>query len=109
MGQPGFWEDQEQAARISAEHARTSRKLAMFRELERDVDDLEPLAELAEEDPDLSGEFEEQLRAVQAQLDALEEERLFAGRYDSGDAFVTVNAGAGGTDAQDWAEMVLRM
>jgi peptide chain release factor 2 len=109
MGEPGFWEDQEQAARVSAEHARASRKLAMFRELERDVDDLEPLAELAEEDPDLDAEFDEQMAAVQARLDALEEERLFAGRYDSGDAFVTINAGAGGTDAQDWAEMVLRM
>jgi peptide chain release factor 2 len=109
MGEPGFWGDQEQAARISAEHARTSRKLAMFRELESDVDDLEPLAELAEEDPELAGEFDEQMQAVQARLDALEEERLFAGRYDAGDAFVTVNAGAGGTDAQDWAEMVLRM
>ncbi len=109
MGEPAFWEDQEQAARVSAEHARASRKLAMFRELERDADDLEPLAELAEEDPDLAPEFDEQMAAVQARLDALEEERLFAGRYDSGDAFVTVNAGAGGTDAQDWAEMVLRM
>ena len=109
MGEPAFWEDQEQAARVSAEHARASRKLAMFRELERDAEDLEPLAELAEEDPDLAPEFDEQMAAVQARLDALEEERLFAGRYDSGDAFVTVNAGAGGTDAQDWAEMVLRM
>ena len=109
MGDPGFWEDQEQAAKISAEHARTSRKLAMFRELERDVNDLEPLAELAEEDPDLAGEFDEQMLGVEARLHTLEEERLFAGRYDAGNAFVTVNAGAGGTDAQDWAEMVLRM
>jgi peptide chain release factor 2 len=81
----------------------------VFRDLERDVEDLEPLAEMAEEDPELADELEEQVRAVQARLDALEEERLFAGRYDSGDALVTVNAGAGGTDAQDWAEMVLRM
>jgi peptide chain release factor 2 len=109
MGEPGFWEDQEQAARIGAEHARTSRRLSMFRELERDVDDLQALGELAEEDPDISAEFEEQVVAVQARLDALEEQRLFAGRYDAGDALVTVNAGAGGTDAQDWAEMVLRM
>ncbi len=109
MGEPGFWDDQERAARISAEHARTTRKLGMFGELQRDVDDLEPLAELAEEDPDLGGEFDEQMRSVQERLDALEEQRLFAGQYDSGDAFVTVNAGAGGTDAQDWAEMVLRM
>src|SRR3989440_2010367 len=109
MGEPGFWEDQERAAQISAEHARASRKLAMFRELERDVDDLEPLAELAEEDPELARELQEQIASVQARLDELEEQRLFAGRYDSGDALVTVNAGAGGTDAQDWAEMVLRM
>jgi peptide chain release factor 2 len=73
------------------------------------VADLEPLAELAEEDPDISAELEDQIRAVQTRLDALEEERLFAGRYDAGNALVTVNAGAGGTDAQDWAEMVLRM
>jgi peptide chain release factor 2 len=109
MGAAGFWDDQERAARVSAEHARASRKLGVFRQLESDVEDLEPLAELAEEDPDLASELEEQIAGVQARLDELEEERLFAGRYDSGDALVTVNAGAGGTDAQDWAEMVLRM
>jgi len=109
MGQSGFWDDPERAARVSAEHARASRKLQTFRELERDAGDLEPLAELAEEDPALADELEEQIRDVQVRLDALEEQRLFAGRYDTGDALVTVNAGAGGTDAQDWAEMVLRM
>ncbi len=109
MGAPDFWDDQERAAKVTAEHARASRKLSGFRELERDVEDLEPLAELAEEDPELSGELEDQVLGVQRRLDALEEERLFSGRYDAGDAFVTVNAGAGGTDAQDWAEMVLRM
>jgi peptide chain release factor 2 len=109
MGEPGFWDDQERAAGVSAEHARTSRKLAVFRELESDVADLEPLAELAEEDPELESELEEQIGSVQTRLDELEEQRLFSGRYDAGDALVTVNAGAGGTDAQDWAEMVLRM
>jgi peptide chain release factor 2 len=109
MGATGFWDDQELAARVSAEHSRATRKLGVFRELERDVADLMPLAELAEEDPEIAGELEEQVQAVQERLDALEEERLFSGRYDAGDALVTVNAGAGGTDAQDWAEMVLRM
>jgi len=109
MGAPGFWEDQERAAAVSAEHARTSRKLTTYKALERDVEDLEPLAELAEEDPDIAAELEEQIRTVQGRLDQLEEERLFSGRYDAGDALVTVNAGAGGTDAQDWAEMLLRM
>jgi peptide chain release factor 2 len=109
MGEPGFWDDQERAAGVSAEHSRASRKLSEFRALESDVVDLEPLAELAEEDPEIASELEEQISSVQGRLDQLEEERLFSGRYDSGDALVTVNAGAGGTDAQDWAEMVLRM
>ena len=109
MGVAGFWDDQEHAARVSAEHARASRKLKVFRELQRDAEDLEPLAELAEEDPEIGAELEDQVAVVEAKLAELEEERLFSGRYDAGDALVTVNAGAGGTDAQDWAEMVLRM
>ncbi len=109
MGAPGFWEDQEQAAKVGAEHARASRRLSTYRDLERDVNDLEPLAELAEEDPEIGAELEEQIRSVTDRLEQLEEQRLFSGRYDTGDALVTVNAGAGGTDAQDWAEMLLRM
>jgi peptide chain release factor 2 len=109
MSEPGFWDDPEQAAQVGAEHARASRRLSLYRELEADVSDLEPLAELAEEDPDLAGELEEQLAAVEQRLATLEEQRLFSGEYDAGDALVAVNAGAGGTDAQDWAEMVLRM
>ena len=109
MGATGFWDDQERAAQVTAEHARATRKLNVFRELQSDVEDLEPLAEMSEEDPEMATELEDQLVSVQERLDALEEERLFSGRYDAGDALVTVNAGAGGTDAQDWAEMVLRM
>jgi len=109
MGEPGFWDDQERAAQVGAEHARASKRLALYRDLEQDVEDLEPLAELAEEDAEIARELEEQISAVQERLDELEEQRLFSGSYDSGDAFVTINAGAGGTDAQDWAEMVLRM
>jgi peptide chain release factor 2 len=109
MGEPGFWDDQEAAAKVGAEHARASKRLALYRELERDVDDLEPLAELAEEDPEIAAELDEQILQVQQRLEQLEEQRLFSGEYDAGDALVTVNAGAGGTDAQDWAEMVLRM
>ncbi len=109
MGAPGFWDDQDAAAQTSAEHSRASRKLERFRSLEADAADLGGLAELAAEDDEIAAEFEEQLASVESRLAALEEERLFSGRYDAGDALVTVNAGAGGTDAQDWAEMVLRM
>ncbi len=109
MGAPGFWDEQDKAAKTSAEHARATRRLTIYRSLQSDVDDLEGLIELAEEDPEIAGELEAQFASVQERLDTLEEERLFSGRYDSGDALVSVNAGAGGTDAQDWAEMVLRM
>jgi peptide chain release factor 2 len=109
MSAPGFWDDQEQAAKVSAEHARAARRIEEFQALETEVEDLTSLAEMAEDDSDIAGELEEQLAPVEQRLAALEEQRLFSGRYDAGDALVTVNAGAGGTDAQDWAEMVLRM
>ena len=86
-----------------------NRRLETFGKLQADADDLEGLVELAEEDEELAAELEETLVSVEERLAALEEERLFTGKYDAGDALVTVNAGAGGTDAQDWAEMVLRM
>ncbi len=105
----GFWDDAERAAAVSAEHSRASRRLQMFTQLEADVDDLDGLAEMAAEDASLQEEVDEQILAVEERLAELEEQRLFSGRYDTGDALVTVNAGAGGTDAQDWAEMVLRM
>jgi len=109
MGGEGFWEDSERAASVSAEHARASRRLEVFNTLARDVEDLGGLAEMAAEDPSLADEVDEQIASVEARLGELEEQRLFSGRYDAGDALVSVNAGAGGTDAQDWAEMVLRM
>ena len=109
MGAAGFWDDSDRAATVSAEHARASRRLESFEALSQDVEDLDGLAEMAAEDASLQTEVDEQIASVEERLAALEEQRLFSGRYDTGDALVTVNAGAGGTDAQDWAEMVLRM
>src|SRR3990172_5834255 len=87
MGAPGFWDDQNAAARISTEHSRATRKL----------------------DRELEYEVAAQLVPVKAELVRLQEEALFNGEYDGGDAVVSITAGTGGTDAQDWAEMVLRM
>ena len=109
MGAPGFWDDQERAAATSSEHARVQRRLETFRGLERDAADLGELAEMAEDDPEMAGELDSQLASIEARLGELEEARLFSGEYDSGDAVVTVRSGAGGTDSQDWAEMLLRM
>ena len=65
--------------------------------------------EMAGRGPSFEEEVQEHVVSVEERLAELEEQRLFSGPYDAGDALVTVNAGAGGTDAQDWAEMVLRM
>jgi len=109
MQAPGFWDDQERAARTSAAHARVQKRLETFRSLESDVADLDDLLELSSEDPELASELSSQLDSIERRLAALEEARLFSGRYDSGDAVVTIRSGAGGTDSQDWAEMLLRM
>jgi peptide chain release factor 2 len=108
MGAGGFWDDQAHAAKVSAEHARVQRRLEEFRTLEGDIGDLEELETMAAEDESIAAEVEEQRASIESRLATLEEARLFAGDYDAGDAVVTVNAGAGGTDSQDWAEMLLR-
>jgi peptide chain release factor 2 len=109
MQAPGFWDDQESAAATSAEHARVQKRLATFRSLESDVGDLAELAELSSEDEELAAELAGQLDSIESRLAELEEGRLFSGPYDAGEAVVTIRSGAGGTDSQDWAEMLLRM
>jgi len=109
MQAPGFWDDQERAARTSSAHARAQRRIETFRSLESDVADLDDLLELSADDPEIAAELGSQLDSLERRLADLEEARLFSGDYDSGDAVVTIRAGAGGTDSQDWAEMLLRM
>ena len=109
MQAPGFWDDSEAAAKTSAQHSRLQRRLETFRALESDVADLDDLLEMAAEDPEIQAELDQQLSSIEIRLAELEEARLFNGEYDSGDAVVTVRSGAGGTDSQDWAEMLLRM
>jgi peptide chain release factor 2 len=106
MGEPGFWDDQSRAAEISAEHARASRKLERYDRLQREFADARELFQL---DGDLAGELDEHLRPLEQELERLREDALFTGEYDSGDAVVTILGGTGGTDAQDWAEILLRM
>jgi peptide chain release factor 2 len=104
LAQPDFWNDQQRAARLSAEHQRTQQKLQRYDEL---VSNVEFLREGAGTFPD--EELEPVLRDVRAELSRLQEEALFSGEYDGGDAVVTIQSDAGGTDAQDWAEILLRM
>jgi peptide chain release factor 2 len=96
MSEPGFWDEQQRAAKISAEHARLNRRRDRYAALTGEAADLTELAALASED----GELDEIAESAAM---------LFSGEYDGGDAVVSIHAGEGGTDAQDWAEMLLRM
>jgi peptide chain release factor 2 len=107
MGAPGFWDDQAAATRISTEHARISRKLERYERLQREYEDAMELLDLGEDE--LGHEISELLEPIERELERLQEDALFTGEYDAGDAVLEIHAGAGGTDAQDWAEMLLRM
>jgi peptide chain release factor 2 len=106
MREPGFWDDQERATRISTEHARLSRRLETYEQLTRDYEDARELFSM---DGGMEAEIAASLTPLVRELDRLEEAALFTGEYDAGDAVVTIQSDAGGTDAQDFTEMLLRM
>ena len=106
MGEPGFWDDQERAARISTEQARVARKLERYEQLQRDYEDARELHAM---DGGMEAEIAASIVPLQRELERLQEEALFTGEYDAGDAVVTLQSDVGGTDAQDFTEMLLRM
>ena len=109
MEAPGFWDDQRSAARLSAERSRVQRKLDTYQRLADEASELDNMLELAAEEPEWKDELAATLSRLNGEVARLQEEALFTGEYDAGPAVVTVHAGAGGTDSQDWAEMLLRM
>jgi peptide chain release factor 2 len=106
MGEPGFWDDQRRAAEISSEHSRLTRRLERYQTLTNDYEEARELFQL---DGDLADELDAHLKPLEQELGRLREDALFSGEYDAGDALVTIHAGEGGTDAQDWTEMLVRM
>jgi peptide chain release factor 2 len=106
LSQPGFWDNQEHAAKVSAEHARLTRRLERFQRLQKEY---EEAVELLAMDPDMADEIASSLQPMRKDLERLQEDALFNGEYDTGDAVVTIQSDAGGTDAQDFTEMMLRM
>ena len=109
MESPGFWEDQRAAAKVAAERARTQKKIETFEQLQADSGELDFMLEQAAEDPAWRDELDGALDRLGREMGMLQEQALFTGEYDSGPAVVGVHAGAGGTDSQDWAQMLLRM
>lgn len=111
MAEPGFWDDQENAQQLVGELSRIKEFLKPVEELVSEGDDLEALLELAGEDE--TGETEQELAAtaksLETKLEAAELRAMMSGRDDGRNAYVTIQAGEGGTDASDWAEMLLRM
>ena len=106
LAAPGFWDDQQHAAQVSAEHARLTRRLERYRGLLQDYQDAQELLAM---DGEMEDEIATSIAPLRSELDRLQEDALFSGEYDAGDALVTIHAGEGGTDAQDWAEMLVRM
>ena len=106
LNEAGLWDDPQNAQRLTTEHARVSKRLADY---DRLVSEYEDAAGLAELDASLEDELAASIGPLRRELARLQEAALFDGRFDAGDAVVTLQSGTGGTDAQDWTEMMLRM
>lgn len=108
---PDLWDDADHARAVTTELGRVTEDLELIGGLESRLSDAETLHELMQEEGDdsLRAEAEEVLDGLDRTLGELELRALFGGDYDDGDAVAEIHAGAGGTDAQDWAEMMLRM
>ena len=108
---PDLWDDQEKARKVTSELSAVNEDLELYDRLEGEVDDLETLHMMAREENDesLEPEIAEQAASLEAVLDELEMRSLFTGEFDERDAVCQIKSGEGGTDAQDWAEMLMRM
>lgn len=109
MSAQDFWDDKDTAQKTVAEVSRIKAKLTPLRALDGRMEDLDVLLEMAADDADSASEAESEYDVLAKQLDAVELQTLLSGRHDGENAFVTIHSGAGGTEACDWAEMLLRM
>ena len=111
MASPGFWDDTERAQRVSAHAHQTEMKIQHYESLVSRADDIEVMMELAEEEDDdsMAEEIRSELESVREDLDALRLTTLLNGEYDGCNALLSLHAGAGGTEAQDWTQMLYRM
>lgn len=108
--QPGFWDDPVQAQEIEKKIASLNSWIDAWGEVTEHAENVETLIEMAsEEDADLTGEIEAEMVPLKRKVESLELRSMLSGPDDHRDAILTINPGAGGTESQDWAEMLLRM
>jgi len=111
LEQSGVWNKPEQAQQLGQERAQLEKTVGTLERLMRSIEDASGLLELVREEPEeaLLQDLESDLEKIEHKLGALEFQRMFSGELDANNAFVDIQSGSGGTEAQDWAEMLLRM
>ena len=109
MSEPDFWNDVETAQLTMQKNKAIEYKLTDFDALESEIEDALVLFELAQDDGSMEKELHTTLGIIEAKMDALKIATLLSGEYDMNNAIVSIHAGSGGLDAQDWTKMLLRM
>ena len=109
MMKPEFWGDQEEAKKISKKSQNLKDEVEEFKKLRNSFEDLEIAIALSDEDPQMIEQVEEILKDVEKKINEFQLKMLLSDEYDNANAFLTIHPGAGGTESQDWASMLLRM
>jgi peptide chain release factor 2 len=109
MAEPGFWDRPEESQQLLQQRKRLEEEIAKEQELDRLVGDLGAFFDLASEGEDVHAELAEELKSTRQVVERMETAMLLSGENDHRNAIVTIHPGAGGTESQDWAEMLLRM
>ena len=108
---PDFWGNSENTTKVLTKIKKIKNKYIKYKELEKEINNLLELAELVKEeyDEEISKDIIKNTKKEQKKLEKLELETLLSGKYDANNSIVTIHPGAGGTESQDWAEMLYRM
>ena len=110
MQEPGFWDDSKKAEEVTKKSKLIKDKIENYDKLKSQLDDIEVLKDIMEEDDEESAnEIIETVKSIEAEIDDYNMKILLSGEYDKNNAIVTLHVGVGGTDANDWTEMLLRM
>jgi peptide chain release factor 2 len=109
IAEPNFWSDQDRSSKILQQRARLEESLELAHQVKQRLDDTQAFMELAREGEPVGDDFAAQLKETEKFIDQIETQVLLSGEHDRLNAIVNIHPGAGGTEAQDWAEMLMRM